>query len=128
MVQYSKFGYQFTGEKETQFGCQDKKQTKWLIILIHSLTFSNIGVDDNNIMTITEDTRAVEICPYTTAVLMEFEDHVKGYQIDENVATQSSNKCSICEFELPNKSELVKHKKKPHKKGEHCPFQTNKLN
>ena len=61
-------------------------------------------VHDKKIMTIAEDTRACEICPYKTAVLTEFEDHVKSYhkkdQIDVIVATQSSIKCSRCEIEL----------------------------
>ena len=83
-------------------------------------------VHDKKNLAIAEETKSCELCGYEIADLEVFNEHVRAKHTGD-IETQPIFKCSRCDLEVLNESELKKHSKKSHKKCDHCPFPTTKL-
>ena len=77
-----------------------------------------------------DESKSCDFCEYKTMILEDLKEHENTChieKIDVNGPTKDAIKCTKCQLEVPNESEMRKHVKKPHKKCEYCQFQTTKL-
>ena len=87
-------------------------------------------VHDKKKKPIEDETKSCEKCPFTSSVLVDFNKHLNTEHKEEtdiNITTTVNIKCVKCDIEVADDSEMKKHLKKPHKKCDHCQFQTTKL-